>query len=352
VSSQPSPLNREAASVQEGARWRYEHALSRLAENIRGLEARRAEISDGSEPTTREIGRLRDRLAKLTERAYANITGWQTVQIARHAGRPILSDYVTAITRGFVELAGDRSHGNDRAILAGFATMGRHKVMLIGHNKGRETDEKIANFFGCAHPEGFRKALRAMKLAEKFGLPVVSFIDTPGAYPGIGAEERGAAQAIALNLMEMARLKTPIVCVVLGEGGSGGALGIGVGDRTAMLRHAYYSVISPEGCAGILCRDGRHKQQAADLLRIRAVDLKDLGIIDSIIEEPLGGAHNDPRQAARAVEKFITQSLSELKSVPPDRLLTERHRRLRHLGDNFTRLRLAAAGPENEGSVP
>ncbi len=242
-----------------------------------------------------DINSLRQTLTALLKKTYQNLSAWETVQVARHPARPQTRDYIEMIVKDFDELHGDRTYGDDKTIVSGMGRIGSHKVMVIGHHKGRDTKEKIACNFGCAHPEGYRKALAKMQFAEKFGLPVVTFIDTPGAYPGLGSEERGVAEAIAVNLREMSRLKTPIVCLVIGEGGSGGALGIGVGDRLAMMQYAWYSVISPEGCSGILWKGGANAPEAAEALKLTSRHLKELGIIDEIIEEPLGAAHRNPR---------------------------------------------------------
>jgi len=271
----------------------------------------------------------------MTRRLYSHLTPWETVLVARHARRPLAPDYIRMFVRDFCELHGDRGFRDDRAIITGFGRVGPHKVMLIAHNKGRDTKERIACNFGCAHPEGYRKALLKMRLAAKYRLPVVCVIDTQGAYPGIGAEERGISQAIAVNLMEMSRLRTPIVCVVIGEGGSGGALGIGVGDRVAMFEHAFYSVISPEGCAAILWKSADYRQQAAEALKLTAKELKKLGIIDEIIPEPLGGNHQDPQAAAAALEAYLVETLRDLKRVRPDSLLKQRYERIRAWGSFF-----------------
>jgi acetyl-CoA carboxylase carboxyl transferase subunit alpha len=236
------------------------------------------------------------------------------------------------IVKDFDEVHGDRKFADDKTIVTGMGRIGGHKCMIIGHHKGRDTKEKIACNFGCAHPEGYRKALAKMEFAEKFNLPIVTLIDTPGAYPGIGSEERGVAEAIAVNLREMSRLRVPIVCIVIGEGGSGGALGIGVGDRLAMMQYAWYSVISPEGCSGILWKGAENAPQAAEALKLTSKYLKGLGIIDEIIEEPLGAAHRNPRAAADSVEKFIDKTLRDLKKRPLDQLVDERYERIRNLG--------------------
>ena len=252
--------------------------------------------------------------------------------MARHPRRPLTTDYIRLIVRDFSELHGDRAYRDDGAIMTGFGRVAGHKVMLVGHNKGKDTKERIACNFGCGHPEAYRKALLKMKLAAKYGLPVVCLIDTQGAYPGIGAEERGIAQAIATNLMEMSRLPTPIVGVVIGEGGSGGALGIGVGDRFAMLENAYYTVISPEGLAAILWKDSDKAPEAAEAMKLTAAHMLEAGIIDTIVREPLGGAHRDPLVTSRNVEQYLTKALEELEQTPIEQLLEERYRRYRNIG--------------------
>ncbi len=282
-----------------------------------------------------EIRRLqREQVAEL-KRIYANLTAWQTVQVARHPKRPLLDDYLNLMVKDFRELHGDRCFGDDRAVITGFGHIGREKVLIIGQNKGRSTKEKIACNFGCPNPEGYRKALKKMKFAEKYGIPIVTLIDTPGAYPGIGAEERGQAQAIAVNLIEMSRLKVPIICICIGEGGSGGALGIGVGDKLAMLEFAYYSVISPEGCAAILWRDGSQAPDAAEALKLTSKDLYKLGLIDAIIPEPLGGAHRNVHDTVYNVEMYIARTLRDLKRTKIDNLLENRYKKLRSIGNNF-----------------
>jgi acetyl-CoA carboxylase carboxyl transferase subunit alpha len=253
--------------------------------------------------------------------------------VARHPLRPFTLDYVRYLTEDFVELHGDRYFSDDHAIVAGFAKWGgRDRVAIVGHQKGRDTKENLLRSFGSAHPEGYRKAMRIMKLAEKYSVPILSFIDTPGAYPGIGAEERGQAQAIALNLMEMAELATPIVVVVIGEGGSGGALGIGVGDRIYVLENAYYSVISPEGCAAILWKENSKTPDAAQALKLTARDLFEARLIDGIIPEPLGGAHRDFEQTAESVRKVITKALEELAGLSKKELLDSRYEKFRQMG--------------------
>jgi len=266
------------------------------------------------------------------KRIYSSLSAWQTVLVARHPKRPLLKDYLDLMLREFRELHGDRNFGDDRAILAGLGQIGREKVLVIGQNKGKTTKEKIICNFGCPNPEGYRKALAKMKFAEKYGIPIVTLIDTPGAYPGIGAEERGQAQAIATNLLEMSRLRVPIICICIGEGGSGGALGIGVGDRFAMLEFAYYSVISPEGCAAILWRDGSQAPRAAEALKLTSKELTRLELIDAVIPEPLGGAHRNTHDTVYNVEKYILKTLAELKRTKIDDLLDRRYKKLRAIG--------------------
>lgn len=288
-----------------------------------------------------EIRQLQQQQVAELKRIYSNLTAWQTVQVARHPNRPLLSDYLNVMVKDFRELHGDRNFGDDRAIITGLGQIGREKVLIIGQNKGKTTKQKIACNFGCPNPEGYRKALAKMKFAEKFGIPIVTLIDTPGAYPGIGAEERGQAQAIAANLHQMPRLKVPIICIVIGEGGSGGALGIGVGDRLAMLEFAYYSVISPEGCAAILWRDGSQAPKAAEALKLTSKDLYKLNLVDAVIPEPLGGAHRNLHDTVYNVEKYIVKTLRDLKRTKIDNLLENRYNKLRAIGVSPTeKLRL------------
>src|SRR5688572_65277 len=299
------------------------------------LDARRRELEQATDRTQQqdeELRQLRRALAERTRQIYANLTPWQIVQVARHKDRPYTSDYLALAFEDFVELHGDRRYGDDRAIRTGFARLDRHKVLVVGHQKGRTYKERSACYFGCAHPEGYRKAILKMKLAEKYGLPVICLIDTPGAYPGIGAEERGQSQAIAENMYEMSRLRTPIICIVIGEGGSGGALGIGVGDRVAMLQYSYYSVISPEGCAGILWKSHQYAERAATALKFTSPDLLRLGVIDHVIEEPLGGAHRDHHQTAMRVKQYLQRTLRELTVKPLDQLLDARYEKFRRMG--------------------
>jgi len=281
-----------------------------------------------------EIRRLQQEQVAELKRTYSNLTAWQTVQVARHPLRPMLDDYLNLMVRDFHELHGDRCFGDDRALITGLGQIGREKVLVVGQNKGKTTKQKIACNFGCANPEGYRKAIAKMKFAEKYGIPVVTLIDTPGAYPGIGAEERGQAQAIAVNLTEMSRLRVPIICICIGEGGSGGALGIGVGDRLAILEFAYYSVISPEGCAAILWRDGSQAPDAAEALKLTSKDLYKLQLVDTIIPEPLGGAHRNIYDTVYVVQKYIVKTLSDLKRTKIDNLLENRYKKLRSIGSN------------------
>lgn len=299
------------------------------------LEATLQELvrsSAGRPDTENDIRRLRRELVEVTKRIYDNLDPWQTVQVARHKNRPYTDDYLSLVFEEFVELHGDRHFGDDRAIRSGFAKLDQYKALVIGHQKGRTYKERTACYFGCAHPEGYRKAMAKMRLAAKFGLPVITFIDTPGAYPGVGAEERGQAWVIAENMYEMSRLRTPIICVVIGEGGSGGALGIGVGDRVAMLQNSYYSVISPEGCAGILWKGHQHAEKAAHALRFTSKDLLQFRVVDHVIGEPLGGAHRDHHQMAGRLKVFLIKTLKELQSIPLDELLESRYEKFRRMG--------------------
>ncbi|MBN1794234.1 MAG: acetyl-CoA carboxylase carboxyltransferase subunit alpha [Candidatus Omnitrophica bacterium] len=279
-----------------------------------------------------EIGNLQKKLARLKKETYEKLTPWQRVLIARHPRRPYTYDYISLMVKNFIELHGDRAFADDKALVGGLGTIGTQKVMICGHQKGKDIKENLYRNFGSAHPEGYRKALRFMKMAEKFSLPLVCLIDTPGAYPGIGAEERGQALAIADNLLEFFKIKTPIVVVVIGEGGSGGALGIGIGDRVYIMENAYYSVISPEGCAAILWKDRARAPEAAQALKLTGPDLKQLGIIDDIIPEPLGGAHRDPERAAELLQETILAALSELKQLSIDDLLEARYQKFRRMG--------------------
>lgn len=280
-----------------------------------------------------EVQRMASKIDEMRREIYERLTAWQRVQIARHPARPFMLDYLAQAFTGFIELHGDRLFGDDKSMPGGLATINGIRCVVLGHQKGRDLKENLKRNFGSAHPEGYRKALRLMKLAEKFGLPVVSLIDTPGAYPGIGAEERHISEAIAVNLREMMVLKTPIVAVVIGEGGSGGALGIGVGDRVLMLENAYYSVISPEGCAAILWKHRSHAPEAAEALKLTARDLKDLRLIDEVIPEPQGGAHQDPEATATSLRNAIVSQLKELRDLPMGQLLAQRYEKFRRVGE-------------------
>jgi acetyl-CoA carboxylase carboxyl transferase subunit alpha len=279
-----------------------------------------------------EVKRLEDKLEHLKEATYASLTAWQKVQLARHPQRPYTLDYINILMTDFVQLHGDRLFSDDKAMVCGLAKLDGKKIAVIGHQKGRDTKENLRRNFGCAHPEGYRKALRVMQLAEEFALPVVVFIDTPGAYPGIGAEERGQAQAIAVNLREMMQIATPVIAVVIGEGGSGGALGVGVADKVYVLENAYYSVISPEGCAAILWKDGAKAPEAAEVLKLTAQDLLRMGLIDEVILEPLGGAHRNPQKAAENIKEALEKAWRELKGLPKDELLKLRYAKFRKMG--------------------
>ncbi|MFH1889024.1 MAG: acetyl-CoA carboxylase carboxyltransferase subunit alpha [Candidatus Omnitrophota bacterium] len=307
----------------------FEKPIIELEKKIQEL---RGFISDKKIDLSSEVKRLEEKLERLRHDTYGNLSAWQKVQIARHPRRPYTQDYINMIMSDFIELRGDRTFSDDKAMIGGFAKIGRKKIIVIGHQKGRDTKENLSRNFGCAHPEGYRKALRLMRLAEKFNLPVVMFIDTPGAYPGVGAEERGQAQAIALNLREMISMAVPLVAVIIGEGGSGGALGIGVADRVSVLENAYYSVISPEGCAAILWKNGSKAPQAAEVLKLTAPDLLKMNIIDEVIPEPLGGAHTDPQAMGQTLKKAINSNLDELDTLKKEELLKLRYQKFRRIG--------------------
>ena len=280
-----------------------------------------------------EVEAMETKIRDTRREIYGNLTAWQRVQIARHTQRPFALDYLSRCFTEWVELHGDRHFGDDKAMPSGLAKLGPHRCVVVSHQKGRDTKENVKRNFGCAHPEGYRKALRLMKLAEKFGLPIVSLIDTPGAYPGIGSEERHIAEAIAVNLREMMTLRVPIVAVVIGEGGSGGALGIGVADRVLILENAYYSVISPEACSAILWKDRKHAPEAAEALKLTAHDLMKLGVVDEIVPEPEGGAHRDHDLAAANLGTALRQNLQRTIDTPIDELLTKRYDKFRALGN-------------------
>ncbi|GHT45426.1 acetyl-coenzyme A carboxylase carboxyl transferase subunit alpha [Planctomycetales bacterium] len=294
------------------------------------LESLKKDSADSSVRT--EIAQLRKTILQLQKDIYASLNPWETVEVARHPNRPQTLDYIEMVFDEFVELHGDRFYGDDPAIRTGWAKLDGVKVMLIGQHKGRNLKERQSCNFGCPHPEGYRKALRAMEMAAKFRLPVITLIDTPGAFPGIASEERGVALAIADLMYKMSSLPTQIVSVIIGEGGSGGAIGIGVADQVAMLEHSYYSVISPEGCAGILWKSGEYKDKAAEALKMRSKDLLGFGVIEEIIEEPVGGAHRDPQLAASRLKHFLRSSLKSLDKCPIDQLVEKRYERFRKQG--------------------
>lgn len=333
MAKKPEPLRKEKFRLSdrslENACLPFERPIVELEKRIQDLKATSQEGIDLSG----EIRSAEKKLEKALQEIFDNLTPWQRVQVARHPLRPYTLDYIRYLTEDFVELHGDRYFSDDHAIVAGFAKWeGKEKVAIVGHQKGRDTKENLLRSFGSAHPEGYRKAIRIMKLAEKFSIPVLSLIDTPGAYPGIGAEERGQAEAIAVNLMEMAGLAAPLVVVVIGEGGSGGALGIGVGDRIYVLENAYYSVISPEGCAAILWKENSKTPEAAQALKLTARDLLNLKVIDGVIPEPLGGAHRDFEQTAENVREAVNQAFRELKALSKKELLEERYQKFRRMG--------------------
>jgi acetyl-CoA carboxylase carboxyl transferase subunit alpha len=298
------------------------------------LEAKLEEMKRLSDKVNieNEIKKIEEKVRELKEGIYKDLTRWQRVQLARHPDRPYTLDYIYLMTSNFLELHGDRSFKDDKAIVGGFAQLDEFKVMMIGHQKGRDTKTNVIRNFGMPNPEGYRKALRLMKLAEKFGKPVITMIDTPGAYPGIEAEERGQAEAIAKNLFEMSRLKVPIIVVIIGEGASGGALGIGVGDRILMLENCWYSVISPESCSSILWRSWDYKEQAAEALKLTAPDLFEQKIIDRIVAEPLGGAHKDHQEAAGILKTALVEELQQLVKIKPEKLIDTRLEKFGKMG--------------------
>jgi acetyl-CoA carboxylase carboxyl transferase subunit alpha len=308
----------------------FEKEIVELERSIEALKVRTKEHAADAMP---EVEALEKRLRESRQRIYSNLTPWQRVQIVRHPARPYTLDYLKLIAGDFMEMSGDRCFGNDLALIGGFAQIGDQRMMVIGHQKGHDTKQNIRHNFGLAHPEGYRKALRLMRLADKFGLPIVSFIDTPGAYPGVASEERHIAEAIAVNLREMFTLSVPIVAVVLGEGGSGGALGIGVADRVLVLENAYYSVISPEGCAAILWKDQSHAPKAAAALKMTAPDLLALKLVDEIIPEPPGGAHHSWEAAAEAVKAAVLRQLAELTKLDEFTLKERRYAKFRAFGE-------------------
>ena len=308
----------------------FEKPLVELEKKIEALKVQFEEHITDAGP---EIEALEAKLKEERDQLYSNLTPWQRVQIVRHPARPYTLDYLKLLAEDYMEMSGDRCFGNDRALLGGLAKIGDERVMIIGHQKGHDTKQNIRHNFGLAHPEGYRKALRLMRVADKFGLPVVSFIDTPGAYPGIASEERHIAEAIAVNLREMFTLSVPIVAVVLGEGGSGGALGIGVADRVLILENAYYSVISPEGCAAILWKDQSHAPKAAAALKMTAPDLLQLKLVDEVIPEPAGGAHHSWEMVAASVKEVVLRHIQELKKLDEFDLKEKRYAKFRAFGE-------------------
>jgi len=307
----------------------FEKPLRDLA---RQLDELRQQSVESNVDKAKEVRAIEKKIELMQKELYSNMTPWQKVLLARHPKRPYALDYVSAICKGFQELHGDRQFNDDRALVGGTAFLDGQAVMIIAQQKGRDPKERIARNFGMPQPEGYRKALRIMKMAEKFHLPILSFIDTPGAFPGVGSEERHVSEAIAVNLREMSMLKTPTISVVVGEGGSGGALGIGVTDRVLMFENSYYSVITPEGCAAILWKDGAAAPKAAAALKVDADDLEKLGAVDEVIPEPLGGAHNDPAKAAAALKYTLQKHLNDLRALDIDMLLDARYQRYRHIG--------------------
>jgi acetyl-CoA carboxylase carboxyl transferase subunit alpha len=309
--------------------WDFERPIVELEKKIEGLKKfsldKKVDLSS-------EVVRLEERLKNLKKEIYSQLTPWQKVQISRHPNRPTVLDYINLIMKDFIPLCGDRLYGEDKAIIGGFAMLENRKIAVIGHQKGKDTKENIERNFGCAHPEGYRTSMRIMRIAERFRMPIVCLIDTPGAYPGIGAEERGQAQAIAENIRDMFSLRVPILVVVVGEGGSGGALGIGVGDRVFIMEYAYYSVISPEGCAAILWKDASQREEAAKVLKLTAPDLFRLGIVDGIIPEAEGGAHRGYEETANNLKENIVKNLKEISHFSIQELLNKRYQRYRKIG--------------------
>jgi len=309
--------------------WDFEKPIEELEKKISELQ----DFSSNKKvDLSSEIEKLEEKLKVLKKEIYSDLTPWQKVQISRHPQRPAMLDYVKMICTDFIELHGDRLFGDDKALVTGFASVSGQKVAVFGQQKGKDTKENIMRNFGCAHPEGYRKAMRVMRLAERYQHPVLCFVDTPGAYPGVGAEERGQALAIAENIRDMFQLKVPVIVTVIGEGGSGGALGIGVGDRVLIMQYSYYSVISPEGCAAILWKDAKRAPDAAEALKLTAPDLLKLGVVDEVITEPEGGAHRDPEQAALNLKKALVKNLKDLASFSADKLLSLRYEKFRAMG--------------------
>ncbi len=320
------------ARSKGGSGLPFEKPIEAVLEDLDRLRRTQAE---GRADVSAEIRSAEARLDALTREIFARLSAWERVQLARHPNRPLVADYVQLMCTDVVELHGDRGFADDPAILTALARLGPFRVVVVGHRKGADVKEKMACHFGMPHPEGYRKAMLKMRLAERFGLPIVCLVDTPGAYPGIGAEERGQAWAIAENIQDMTGLRVPVVVAVVGEGGSGGALGIGVGDRVLMLENAYYSVITPEGCAAILWKSAEQASEAAAQLRLTAKDLLRLGIVDEVVEEPLGGAHRNPEHAATALKQALVRALRDLAGVPTDVLLDHRYRKYRRIGQHM-----------------
>ncbi len=338
-----------------GTRVTKPHELLDFEKPIAELESKIFELESLSKNTSLnlngEIGPLRERLGKLTGDVFRSLSPWQEVQVARLASRPLATDYIEGMCEEWMEFHGDRLFRDDPAVWTGVGRIGDRRVLIVAHQKGRDTKEKIKCHFGCAHPEGYRKALRRMRLAEKLGIPIVTLINTPGAYPGIGAEERGQAWAIAENLEAMFTLRVPIVSIVIGEGGSGGALGIGIGDRVLILQHAYYSVISPEGCAAILWSDAKRAPEAASALRLSSRDLLGLGVVDEVVEEPGGAAHRHAAETVALVRTRVLHHLDELERVPIADLLERRYRKFRAMGSEFTTPPPTPPAPPSEGQA-
>ena len=308
----------------------FESPVHELQTKLKELEAFSQEQDID---VSHEIQNMKDKIELTRNEIYENLTAWQKVQVARHPNRPYTMDYIEAMTTDFIEIHGDRIHRDDRAIVGGFAKIDGQKVMIIGSQKGRDTKSNVETNFGCAHPEGYRKALRLMKLADKFNIPIVSLIDTKGAYAGLESEERHIAEAIAVNLRECFNIKVPIICVIIGEGGSGGALGIGIGNRILIMEHAYYSVISPEGCAAILWKDRAFSDKAAEALKITGKHLLELKLADAIIPEPKGGAHTNLEAAATNLKSALLENLAELQKMSPEEILQDRYDKFRSMGE-------------------
>ena len=316
---------------QEKRTLDFEKPLHDLERHLASM-IEKSTVSDMEIDMSDEIESMKDKIEATKKKIYSKLTPWQKVQLSRHPNRPYALDYVERVFTDFQELHGDRLYGDDAAIVGGPARFEDKPIMVIGQQKGRDTEENVFRNFGCPHPEGYRKALRLMKIAEKFKMPIVTLVDTPGAYPGIGAEERHVAEAIAVNVREMSALRSPILTVVIGEGGSGGALGIAVADRVLIFENAYYSVISPEGCAAILWKDRSHAEEAAGALKIGASDLIELGVVDEVVPEPIGGAHRDPEACAESLRKALSANLKKLLRSNLDKLVDDRYAKFRAMG--------------------